>query len=90
MARAVWVDSEGNRYHRHLESVTKKCRASGTRILVRRVHDMDGVKAEAVMHPTPPTLAMVFCYRRQLSSTTLVPYLTSGALIMVTFDSLST
>ena len=48
MARAVWVDSKGNRYHRHLESVTKKCRVSGTRILVRRVYDMDEVKAEAV------------------------------------------
>ena len=48
MARAVWVDSKGNRYHRHLESVTKKCRLSGTRILVRRVYDMDEIKAEAV------------------------------------------
>ena len=48
MARAVWVDSEGNRYHRHLESVTKKCRASGTRILVRRVYEMDELAAEAV------------------------------------------
>ena len=48
MARQVWVDSKGNRYHRHLESVTKKCRLSGTRILVRRVYEMDELAAEAV------------------------------------------
>ena len=46
--RKVWVDSKGNRYHRSLESVTKKCRLSGTRILVRRVYEMDEITAEAV------------------------------------------
>ena len=48
MAGKTWVDKEGNRYTRHLESVTKKCRLSGTRILVRRVYDADEIKAEAV------------------------------------------
>jgi len=46
--RNVWLDKEGNRYHRSLESVTKKCRLSGTRILVRRVYDADEITAEAV------------------------------------------
>ena len=46
--RKIWVDEDGKRYTRHLESVTKKCRLSGTRVLVRRVCDSDATGAEVV------------------------------------------
>ncbi len=41
MARQVWVDSEGNRYHRHFESSVAVNRASGTKILVVENEDPD-------------------------------------------------
>jgi len=41
MSRQVWVDSEGNRYHRHFESSVAINRASGTKILVVENEDPD-------------------------------------------------
>ena len=39
MARQVWVDSEGNRYHRHFESSVAVNKASGTKILIEENED---------------------------------------------------
>jgi len=41
MARQVWVDSEGNRYHRHFESSVAVNKASGTKILIEENEDGD-------------------------------------------------
>ena len=34
MARAVWLDKDGNRYHRHFQASVAINRASGTKILI--------------------------------------------------------
>jgi hypothetical protein len=39
MARAVWVDSKGNRYHRHFSESVAINKASGTKILVTENED---------------------------------------------------
>ena len=41
MARAVWVDKEGNRYHRHFQASVAINRASGTKILIEENEDPD-------------------------------------------------
>ena len=41
MARAVWVDKEGNRYHRHFQASVAINRASGTKILIEEIEDPD-------------------------------------------------
>ena len=46
--RKIWVDKEGNRYTRHLESKVSRNRLTGSLILVRRVYDCDATNAEAV------------------------------------------
>ena len=39
MARAVWVDNQGNRYHRHFSESVAVNKASGTKILVTENED---------------------------------------------------
>ena len=51
MARAVWVDKEGNRYHRHFQASVAINRASGTKILIDEIEDPDAYEMDSSGRP---------------------------------------